>query len=137
MVQTETLSAEQEKLAHPSAISALGPGVGFSGRTLLDGDLALVPAHDIGPLLASMLLADLTSLLSVGLAVTDDSDGRIVVLVTDSDPGNTVGCLSVSYSIALAKMLTVVPVISVFTVAVISIMPRPRQELLTQSAFCT
>jgi hypothetical protein len=53
-----------------------------------------VPTHDIGPLLASVLFADFTSLLSVGLAVTDDGDRGVVVLVTDSDPSNTVGYLS-------------------------------------------
>jgi hypothetical protein len=53
-----------------------------------------VPTHDIGPLLASVLFADFTSLLTVGLAVTDDSNRGVVVLITDSDPSNTVGYLS-------------------------------------------
>jgi hypothetical protein len=41
-----------------------------------------------------VFLADFTSLLTVRLAVTDDGDRGVVVLVTDSDPSNTVGYLS-------------------------------------------
>jgi len=53
-----------------------------------------VPAHGIGPLLASVLLANFTSLLTVRLAVTDDGDRGVMVLVTDSDPGDAVGYIS-------------------------------------------
>jgi hypothetical protein len=76
-----------------------------------------VPAHDIGPLLASVLFADFTSLLTVRLAVTDDGDRGVVVLVTDSDPSNTVGYLSAWVSTPTIESLTVVPIISVFSVA--------------------
>ena len=94
--------------------------------TFLDGDLSLVPAHGIGPFLASVLFADFTSLLTVRLAVTDDGNGRIVVLVTDSNPSDTVGYIS-AYTQALAAMsLTVVPVISVFSVADLSVFTLRR-----------
>jgi hypothetical protein len=94
LVQTDTLSAEQEKLAHPSD-GQLGHAEAWKNRhTLLNGNFSLVPAHDISPLLASVLFADFTSLLSIRLAVTDHSDGWVMVLVTDSDPSDTVGYLS-------------------------------------------
>ena len=38
-----------------------------------------------------MFLADLAPLLTVGLAVTDDSDTGVVVLVANSNPSDTVG----------------------------------------------
>jgi hypothetical protein len=65
-----------------------------------------------------MLLADFTSLFSVRLTVTDDGDGRIVVLIPDSDPSDTVGCSSANVQkLRVAVSLTVVPVVSVCTVA--------------------
>ena len=87
----ETLSAEQEKLAHPSGLLAVASHHPDYRRTLLDGDLSLMPAHDISPFLAGMIFANFTSLLSVRFAITDDSDGWIVVLVTNSDPRYAVG----------------------------------------------
>jgi len=50
-----------------------------------------MPAHDISPFLAGMIFANFTSLLSVRFAITDDSDGWIVVLVTNSDPCYAIG----------------------------------------------
>jgi len=76
-----------------------------------------VPAHDISPLLASVFFADFTSLLAVRLAVTEDSNRGVVVLITDSDPSNTVGYISASVYTTAVESLTVVPVISVFSVA--------------------
>jgi hypothetical protein len=87
-----------------------------------------MPAHDIGPLLASVLFADFTSLLTVGLAVTDDSNRGVVVLITDSDPSNTVSCLLAYIHTPIVESLTVVPVISVFTVADLSVSTLQRQS---------
>jgi len=94
--------------------------------TLLDSDLSLVPAHGIGPFLASVLFADFTSLLAVRLAVTDDGNGRIVVLVTNSNPSNAIGYILAYTQAPAAMSLTVVPVISVFSVADLSVLTLRR-----------
>lgn len=59
--------------------------------TLVDGDLALVPPQDVGPLLPRVLLADLTLFAALASAVADDGAGGIVVLVAGSDPSHAVG----------------------------------------------
>jgi hypothetical protein len=50
-----------------------------------------VPTHDIGPLLAGVLFADFTSLFTICLTVADDGNRGVVVLVTNSNPSDTVG----------------------------------------------
>jgi hypothetical protein len=100
----------------------------WSRRTLLDGDFSLVPTHDIGPFLASVLFADFTSLLAVRLAVTDDGNRGIVMLITNSDPGDTVGYLLAQVHTPIAEPLTVVPVISMLSVAGLSASTSHRQR---------
>ena len=76
-----------------------------------------MPSEDIGPLLTGVLFADLALLLTVFLAVADDGDTPIVVLITDSNPGDAV-CYGSDYGLVrlYAARLTVVPVVSVFSV---------------------
>jgi hypothetical protein len=50
-----------------------------------------VPAEQVGPLLAGVLLADLDALRALARAIADDSDTAIVVLVTLAEPGDAIG----------------------------------------------
>lgn len=95
LVQIEILSCEQWNVAHPSKqvfVSAhFKPSDVAAGLTFFNGDFTLVPTHDIGPLFARVLFANLAPLFTIRFAIADDSNGRVVVLVTHSDPCNAVG----------------------------------------------
>jgi hypothetical protein len=76
---------------HVSYIALASDSDSGLGLTLLNGDFTLVPSQKVGPLFTRVLFAHLASLFTVGLSVADDSHAWIVMLVADSDPGNTVG----------------------------------------------
>lgn len=85
------------KLVAPTGVR-LGPDTdALRGReevgpaVVADSDFALVPAEDVGPLLAGMLLAHVDALLALTSAVADDSDRAVVVRVTLAEPGDAVG----------------------------------------------
>jgi hypothetical protein len=76
-----------------------------------------MPTKKVGPFFSSVFLTDFTSFLTIFFAITDDSDTTVVLLVSDSDPGDTVGYSSVIPHMSMGNVFTVVPVVSVLSVA--------------------